>query len=244
VRLTLDMLNAYEECPMSYKREFVENQDKVPTWRSMQASAVREGMLTDLRARVGGGPGATLEAMMNAYNGRIAEILLECEALMKPGAMGNFKSHTTKVFGEYLKREAPLIHLAEADSVVSRRVGDLELECHVDGTGDAGLYVIAMHFWKVSKRIIINDNNVLMAALITGVQNAVMIQLILRGGYIVPCRYNIYVPPEKMRWFERAVGTIAEAIAKGGFGACPLYRGVCAPRCCAFYYSCRGAVEI
>jgi hypothetical protein len=237
------MLNAYEECPQMFKRRYIDGIDEVPTWRYIQGRCLKAALHADLRARMNGGAGLQLAQMLDHYDRLRNELLLQCEFVIKPGAISGFRGHAVRMLGQYLIQEAPLLHPEQVDVIVSRKLDEnLELECRVDAVSNNEMYMYAFHFYKLARRVIYNDNGLLMASMITGCANTVLLQLILRAGFY-PRRYNIFFHPNKLQWFERMVRLVADSIAKEAFHVCPMYRSVCTPRCCQFFYVCRGGVE-
>lgn len=243
MKLTAEMIKTFDLCPMMYKRMFVDRQEQIPTIKDMQNRWIHVAMMDDIKKRANGGPGSTVDEMMEVYDSTREHDILELEYMAFPKNGALFRNMATAHFGQYLRHEAPLLKPTDTGLTISRKLDEnLELEMPLDAMLSNEILHVMLCYWKVGRRMVLNDFDMLMASLITGIQNVVLIQFIFRISN-APRRYNVFIRPEQMVWFERIVRTISESISKGAFHACMPFRGICTKVCCPFYMSCRGAVE-
>lgn len=241
--LTFDMVKLYEECPMAYRRAYVEDCECVITWDQMQRRSYRAAMHADFRARMNGGMGLDVERMLFEYEKTQEALLLQSEVPITPKRIRGCKHKAFLHFRDYLRDIGPVVVPKEVGVTVSRKLDDeLELQCDVDAVMEREVVVIDQTFWIPNSRLIANHLNLLMASLVTGVGNTVLIHFVYisQSG---PRRFNICFTPERLKWYERYLRSMSDAIKANVFPACGPYRARCTDRVCQFYWSCRGAVE-
>ena len=241
MKLTMDMLEAYDRCPLMYKRMYVDQEEYGNTWAQVQRDCMRATVREDLTARINGGPGRTIEDLLLFHDKMLEEQLLMMDAATRPSSKAAYKRQMHYNMQRYLTQEAPLLKPEKIGVVVRRQVNpDLELECEIDSLHEREFMMVEIDFWRTAKRVMINRPSMMFGCLITDIHNTSMVHLVLRNG-IAPIKFGIYYQPEQMVWFERVVMGMVEAIGKQAFQPCMMYRGSCSRTVCPYYFGCRGA---